>query len=212
MKLTSFQIRNFRSIEDSGWINVNDLTSLVGRNESGKSNLLLALASLNPPEGRQPLNPVKDFPRSRRLEECKSNTVVVWTWWALTPEEAEELEPLLGPLEKVAIGRGYAAEKLWTDFQTKAPELDAKKTTSVLKRLRPVLEPRWTALEGEQKAPVDSAWVALEKANANTVSKDWAAAVTPAAAAVRKHLGAAGIMLDDKQDELLTELKIMRSK
>ncbi|MET4120309.1 energy-coupling factor transporter ATP-binding protein EcfA2 [Bradyrhizobium sp. JR4.1] len=207
MKLTSFQIKNFRSVEDSGWINVNDLTSLVGRNESGKSNLLLALASLNPPGKRQPLNPVKDFPRSRRLEECKGNTVVVWTWWVLTPEEAEELAPLVGAIKKVAIGRGYAAESVWTEFQTKPPELDAKKTTNVLKRLKPVLEPRWTALEGEKKGQVDSAWAALEKANANTDSKAWAAAVTPAAAAVRQHLGAAGIMLDDKQDELLTELE-----
>ncbi|WP_109142876.1 AAA family ATPase, partial [Bradyrhizobium sp. SUTN9-2] len=207
MKLTSFQIQNFRSVEDSGWINVNDLTSLVGRNESGKSNLLLALASLNPPGGRQPLTPVKDFPRSRRLEECKSNTVVVWSWWSLSPEEAEELHPLLGPLDTVAIGRGYAAEAIWTQFKTMPPELDARKMASVLKRLRPVLEPRWTALEGEQKTQVEGAWGALEKANANTVSKAWAGAVTPAAAALRKQLGAASIMLDDKQDELLTELE-----
>ena len=85
MKLTKFNVRNFRSIEDSGWINVADLTALVGRNESGKSNLLLALSSLNPPAKRKPLSPVKDFPRSRKLDECKDNTVVVWTF--LTPME-----------------------------------------------------------------------------------------------------------------------------
>lgn len=207
MKLTSFQVRNFRSIEDSGWINVGDLTSLVGRNESGKSNLLLALASLNPPGERQPLSPVKDFPRNRRLEECKSNTVVVWTWWDFTPEEAEELTPLLGPLKKVAIGRGYGAGNVWTDFQTKPPALDTKKMTGALKRLRPVLEPRWVALEGEHKTHAATAWAALEEANANIESKAWAAAITQASAGVRKHLGTAGIMLDDKQDELLTEIE-----
>jgi len=205
MKLTSFQIQNFRSIEDSGWINVGDITSLVGRNESGKSNLLLALASLNPPGERQPLNPVKDFPRSRRLEECKNNTVVVWSWWQFTPDEAAEIAPLLGSVAKVAIGRGYAPH-VWTDFQTKPPQLDPKKTASILKRLKPVLEPKWTALEGDHKAHATNAWTALEKANATSDSKAWAAAVAPASAGVRKQLGAAGIMLDEAQDALLTEL------
>jgi len=135
MKLTSFQVQNFRSITDSGWINVGDLTSLVGRNESGKSNLLLALASLNPPGKRQALNPVKDFPRSRRLEECKNNTAVVWSWWDFTPEEAEELSPLLGPLTRVAVGRGYGAENVWTDFKTKPPELEVQGHFSHFRRL-----------------------------------------------------------------------------
>ncbi|MGX1349668.1 energy-coupling factor transporter ATP-binding protein EcfA2 [Bradyrhizobium elkanii] len=185
MKLSSFQIQNFRSIQDSGWINVGDLTSLVGRNESGRSNLLLALAGLNPPGGRQPLSPVKDFPRNRRLEECKNNTVVVWTCWDLTPEETEELAPLLGPLKKVAIGRGYGAENVWTDFKTKPPEMDSKRTASALKRLKPVLEPRWDALEGEHRIHAASAWAGLETANANTEAKAWAAAIPPAAAALR---------------------------
>lgn len=39
---------NFRSVEDSGWIDCDDITTLVGINESGKSNLLLALWKLNP--------------------------------------------------------------------------------------------------------------------------------------------------------------------
>ena len=48
MKLTRYQVMNFRSVEDSGWIECNDVTTLVGINESGKSNLLLALWKLNP--------------------------------------------------------------------------------------------------------------------------------------------------------------------
>jgi AAA15 family ATPase/GTPase len=48
MKLLEFQITNYRSINDSGPVAVHKITSLVGRNESGKSNLLLALRALNP--------------------------------------------------------------------------------------------------------------------------------------------------------------------
>ena len=44
---------NFRSVQDSNWIDCDDVTTLVGINESGKSNLLLALWKLNPVrEGR----------------------------------------------------------------------------------------------------------------------------------------------------------------
>lgn len=206
MKLASFWVQNFRSVEDSGWINIGDLTSLVGRNESGKSNLLLALASLNPPGDRVPLSPVKDFPRSRRLEDCKDNTPVVWTWWNFSDEESEQIDPLLGPIKRVAVGRGYGINP-WTDFQTKPPELDAKRMASAIKRLKPVLEPKWLALEGDHKTHVSNAWASLETANALTESKAWSTAITAAASAVRKQLGAAGIMLDDAQDELLTELE-----
>ena len=45
MKLEKFRISNYRSIKDSGWIDVGQRTVFVGRNESGKSNLLLALRS-----------------------------------------------------------------------------------------------------------------------------------------------------------------------
>ena len=48
MKLLKYQVENFRSVENSGWIECDDVTTLVGINESGKSNLLLALWKLNP--------------------------------------------------------------------------------------------------------------------------------------------------------------------
>lgn len=48
MTLKRFQVTNFRSIKDSGWIDCDDVTSLVGINEAGKSNVILALWKLNP--------------------------------------------------------------------------------------------------------------------------------------------------------------------
>lgn len=48
MKLTKYRVTDFRSIQDSGWIECDNVTTLVGVNESGKSNLLLALWKLNP--------------------------------------------------------------------------------------------------------------------------------------------------------------------
>jgi predicted ATPase len=205
MEFTKFRVTNFRSIENSGDIEIEKITALVGRNESGKSNLLLAIASLNPAGGRQPLNKVKDFPRSRRIEECKDDTPVVWTWWKLSDAEAAELAEIVGiKLAEVAIGRGYGAD-LWVALSLTRPVLDTKKVASALKRLKPVLEPKWTAATEPHNANAATAWTALETAVANTEAKAWAAAVTPAAAALRKHLGAAGIMLDGAQDQLLSE-------
>lgn len=83
MRLASFQITNFRSIHDSGLIDSSQITAILGRNDSGKSNLLRALHSLNPAEGLAELSPIKDFPRHRRLDECTGDTPVVFTRWAL---------------------------------------------------------------------------------------------------------------------------------
>lgn len=48
MTLKRFRVTNFRSIMDSGWIECDDVTSLVGVNEAGKSNVILALWKLKP--------------------------------------------------------------------------------------------------------------------------------------------------------------------
>jgi len=43
MRLLSFRVTDFRSVEDSGWIEADSVTALIGTNESGKTNLLVPL-------------------------------------------------------------------------------------------------------------------------------------------------------------------------
>lgn len=63
MKLKSFRVKVFRSIVDSGDIEVDDdLTCLVGKNESGKTALLNALHRLNPLTGES-FDLLDDYPR-----------------------------------------------------------------------------------------------------------------------------------------------------
>ncbi len=47
MRLAEFYIRNFRSIVDTGWnsLSSDNITSLIGQNESGKTSVLEALYS-----------------------------------------------------------------------------------------------------------------------------------------------------------------------
>lgn len=63
MKLKTINVTNFRSVENSGELKLDGVTCLVGKNESGKSALLQAIAGLNP----DPLTPFaydkeRDYP------------------------------------------------------------------------------------------------------------------------------------------------------
>jgi len=95
MKLESFRVRNYRSINDSGEVGVSSITALLGRNESCKSNLLRALHSLSPIEGFEALKRNKDFPLHRRLEECTDETPVLSTIWVVDEDDKEALLKVL---------------------------------------------------------------------------------------------------------------------
>lgn len=70
MKLLRYKVLNFRSVNDSDWIECNDVTTLVGVNEAGKSNLLLALWKLNPASAGK-IDILHDMPVSK-LSEYRS--------------------------------------------------------------------------------------------------------------------------------------------
>lgn len=63
MKLTKFKVTNFRSVEDSGWLEADDVTALIGVNESGKTNLLLPLWKLKPAQDGE-IQPTSDYPKT----------------------------------------------------------------------------------------------------------------------------------------------------
>lgn len=63
MKLTRYLVKNFRSVRDSGWIDVDNVTSLIGVNESGKTNLLTPLWKLNPARDGE-IRPTEDYPKT----------------------------------------------------------------------------------------------------------------------------------------------------
>ena len=64
MRLSRFRVTNFRSINDSGWIDCENVTTLVGVNEAGKSNLILALWKLNPARGGE-IDVLHDLPTEK---------------------------------------------------------------------------------------------------------------------------------------------------
>ena len=63
MKLIKYRVTNFRSVKDSGDIEVGDIAALIGVNESGKTNLLLPLWKLNPAQEGE-IQPTSDYPKT----------------------------------------------------------------------------------------------------------------------------------------------------
>lgn len=63
MKLKRFRVTNFRSVSDSGWLDADDVTALIGVNESGKTNLLLPLWKLKPAQDGE-IQPTSDYPKT----------------------------------------------------------------------------------------------------------------------------------------------------
>ena len=109
--LKQFRVRNFRNIDDSGWIPLEHVTAMVGRNESGKSALLKALHKFNPgtPE---PYNPQREFPRDRFMREFRNGAdwPVCSLEFELSAEFRAELRKELGNVDlpnKVTCTRSY---------------------------------------------------------------------------------------------------------
>lgn len=61
--LRRYRVTNFRSVMDSGWLDADRVTALIGVNESGKTNLLLPLWKFNPASDGA-LQPTSDYPKA----------------------------------------------------------------------------------------------------------------------------------------------------
>lgn len=71
MKLKQFRVKDFKSVSDSGIIKCESITNLIGVNEAGKSNLLLALWKLNPVRNGE-ISFTSDMP-VEKLAEYRAN-------------------------------------------------------------------------------------------------------------------------------------------
>lgn len=69
MKLVKARVRNYRSVIDTGWFDVEIAkTIMVGPNEAGKTAVLQALQQINPPPEVPKFDALRDYPRSKYNE------------------------------------------------------------------------------------------------------------------------------------------------
>ena len=124
MKLTRARVTNFKSIEDTGWVTIDDVTCMVGKNESGKTAFLQALRRLSPVTGVNGDFDIKDYPRKgyvryKRIHPDRPATVIA-AEFKLTDSEVQEVESVYGEgvLESttVVVSKGYDNKLRW-DFE-----------------------------------------------------------------------------------------------
>ncbi len=113
MRLKEFRVTNFRNIHDSGWVDIEKTTALVGRNESGKTNLLTALGSLADRDNEPVYARERDFPADRLRSEYSDELDVIHTRWELTEDEKAEFEaiaPAQAAQGLIEVSRGYQGQ------------------------------------------------------------------------------------------------------
>lgn len=211
MHLKSFRILNFRSINDSGMIDASRITALLGRNESGKSNLLRGLHTLNPAEGFAALNPIKDFPRHRKLNECNDNTPVVSTVWALDEDEQAELAsiwPRADGIAEVRIDRRYGPKSRWVGINVPASTFDIAEIKGLARKIVPAVKAKAGGLADAPKAALEAAADTFGAAiGVDEDEEDWAASAPAILSALRVALAAADVELSDTQDAYIASLE-----
>jgi len=97
MKLTFSQIKNFRCIDDSTEFRIGEVTCLVGKNESGKTSLLQALAKIkSSKENGSQFDKWRDYPRKNWSHFDERDEVII-SKWKLEPKDKEAIEQVLTP-------------------------------------------------------------------------------------------------------------------
>lgn len=147
MRLERAQVQNYKHVQDTGAFTLNNMTCLVGKNESGKTAILQALHRIKPDDAdRRNFDVETEYPRQHlfdyqpRHESNPDN--VVTTWWSLDTAEAAWIEDTFGPgvlkSREVVLRKGYDTVLRWT-FST-------DETTAVKNLVEA------SALESEHKA------------------------------------------------------------
>lgn len=119
MQLELVHVTNFRSVDDSEEFPIDQVTCLVGKNEAGKSAILLALAALNPHSATPAVfDKERDYPR-RLLTQYEERhkgeeAVAILTKWRLSSVDMAKIEQALGKgaikSDLVKVNRRYGKD------------------------------------------------------------------------------------------------------
>ena len=107
MRLTSFHVKKYRSIEDSGEIQIDEnITTFVGINESGKSNLMRALKKINHVEDTG-FDDLTEHPRWH-FGKFDPEEIFVTATFKLSPNEKQQINEISNgqmPLEEIKFSK-----------------------------------------------------------------------------------------------------------
>lgn len=137
MQLIGYRVTNFRSVDDSGWINTDSVTSLIGVNESGKTNLQIPLWKLNPAQEGE-IHPNSDYPKRifGTIRENPGDYAFIAGKFALPTELANKLAALANVdsdvTAEVTVERYFDGEYVIDFHLFVKPQVPLEAVTSVL--------------------------------------------------------------------------------
>ncbi|MDL2406951.1 AAA family ATPase [Rhizobium calliandrae] len=174
MQIKTVHVTNFRSVDDSELFEVDPVTCLVGKNEAGKSAILLALAALNPHDVTPAVfDKERDYPR-RHLTQYEERhgdeeALAISTTWELSADDMEHMSEQIGKgvlaKNEVTITRRYgekphvtvglnfpaALEFLYTKFELDSSERSVLASATTTSELIDVLSKITSPTENHKK-------------------------------------------------------------
>jgi ABC-type multidrug transport system ATPase subunit len=125
VRLIKFKVKDFRSVRDSGWVEAERVTSLIGVNESGKTNLLLPLWKLNPAHEGE-IRPTSDYPKSNfaAIKEKPEDFYFIHVFFD-AEDTADKFAALTG-LDREVLKTVYVAKNYKGQIRINFPDVKKK--------------------------------------------------------------------------------------
>lgn len=171
MKLIKFRVENYKTIQDSDWVECEDVTAFIGKNEAGKTSLLRALSKLKSTD-KSDYDAIKEFPHGRYTDEFKKQDWrVVTAVFAIDDVERGDLAQIH---EAFAVVREITVAKTFSGEHTVTFSPMPSAVTCTLKEWIAVLKDAIKAVEKtlpkavagatpEEKEQVKSVWTAAQQ-------------------------------------------------
>lgn len=171
MRLQRFRIQNYRSVLDTGDVEVENIkTILVGSNEAGKTAVLQALQQINPPKDVAGFTALRDYPRSlyNDISTKKIDPATITIAQATFTLEPDDTAIMPEGFKDCTFTCGrYLDNKPWR-------RIDGGLSIPVYKDLKKDLERLGAHMDSMIPAPAEGV-AATEKPSTqlNLITKDW---------------------------------------
>jgi hypothetical protein len=147
MKLKKARVQTYRSIVDSGDVDVEDgVTVIIGKNEQGKSNFLKAIRAFNAEQKFSP-NDLPNHLRPALEDRVPEQIPMVTLWFAVEPQDRKKLSEVIQGVEGVAelksvkyYGNNYGFWTVGPEAQEASLEYAAPDISGPVSQIRKTIE------------------------------------------------------------------------